>query len=348
MGGMRSSAWVSAWLLLLAGCTSAETAPGSSLGAEPCTPSRAHALDDTLRLHHVQVKSTHNSYHVEPPGNRLQDWDYTMPPLDEQLDAHGVRHFELDIRFDEETQEIAVYHLPIVDEVSTCPTLVACLQVLREWSHTHRGHLPLLVHIEPKHTLPSDAEAHFDLLHRELTSVWPEECIVTPDEVRGAHATLAEAVAAEGFPLLGDVRGRVLFMLLDTGTWREAYTRGRSDIGGRLLFAEGDAGEPFAAVRREDGPIEGGAAIGAAVRAGMLVRTRADSGSVEPLAGDTTRAEAALASGAHMISTDYPAPGNDKDYTFDIPGGTPARCNPVTAPGSCTPEALEDPARLAD
>lgn len=29
-----------------------------------------------------------------------------------------------------------------------------------------------------------------------------------------------------------------------------------------------------------------------------------------------------------------------------MPGGTPARCDPVTAPPECAPELLENPGRL--
>jgi hypothetical protein len=35
---------------------------------------------------------------------------------------------------------------------------------------------------------------------------------------------------------------------------------------------------------------------------------------------------------------------NGLAYVVQIPDGTPARCNPVTAPADCTPLALEDPA----
>jgi hypothetical protein len=48
------------------------------------------------------------------------------------------------------------------------------------------------------------------------------------------------------------------------------------------------------------------------------------------------------------VSTDYeqPDPKLGNGYVT-IPGGTPARCDPVTAPPDCTPSDVEDPARLA-
>jgi hypothetical protein len=30
-------------------------------------------------------------------------------------------------------------------------------------------------------------------------------------------------------------------------------------------------------------------------------------------------------------------------YVVEIPGGTPARCNPITAPAECASEDIEDP-----
>ena len=43
------------------------------------------------------------------------------------------------------------------------------------------------------------------------------------------------------------------------------------------------------------------------------------------------------------IFTDYPPPKGEVDYVFEIPGGTPSRCNPRTAPPDCTPAMIESP-----
>jgi hypothetical protein len=60
------------------------------------------------------------------------------------------------------------------------------------------------------------------------------------------------------------------------------------------------------------------------VAAGYIVRTRADADTVESRTGDTALREAALASGAQFVSTDYPVPDPDfTDYFVQIPGGTP-------------------------
>jgi hypothetical protein len=110
----------------------------------------------------------------------------------------------------------------------------------------------------------------------------------------------------------------------------------------------GDLDAPFAAYHSMNDPVSGGDAIRAVVAAGHLVRTRADSDSEEPNALNYDRAEAALASGAQFISTDYPFPGDDESYGFTIPGGTPSRCNPISAPAECTSADIEDPVLLAE
>jgi hypothetical protein len=91
-------------------------------------------------------------------------------------------------------------------------------------------------------------------------------------------------------------------------------------------------------------PIGDADAIAAALAAGHLVRTRSDSDGTEARAGDAGPRDAAIASGAHFVSTDFPVPHPDTGYVVEMPGGTPSRCNPVAAPPECTSLAIEDPA----
>jgi len=71
-----------------------------------------------------------------------------------------------------------------------------------------------------------------------------------------------------------------------------------------------------------------------------MVRTRADADLSELSANDHTRLRAALDSGAHMISTDAPTKTDRYEYWVDIVGGTPSRCNPISATSSCRAEDL--------
>ena len=72
--------------------------------------------------------------------------------------------------------------------------------------------------------------------------------------------------------------------------------------------------------------------------AGYLIRTRTDSPTGDARTGSTERREAAIASGAHYLSSDYyiedPALGTG--YVVVVED----RCNPVTAPPDCDPAEL--------
>jgi hypothetical protein len=88
-----------------------------------------------------------------------------------------------------------------------------------------------------------------------------------------------------------------------------------------------------------------GMAVTTAAQAGYIVRTRAfNVGDAQD--DDYSSVAPALASGGHIISTDIPAPVPEYEQHLTIPGGTPSRCNPVTAPVECTSLAIEDPSAL--
>jgi len=152
------------------------------------------------------------------------------------------------------------------------------------------------------------------------------------------------ALETDGWPTLGDSRGKLLLWLLEIGDYRSAYTHGDTSLDGRLMFVKSDLDHPYGAILIRDDPVGDAAEIRDGVLQRFLVRTRADGGGVEAEAGDTCRFDAALDSGATFISTDYAVPEPGMDYDITIPDGTPSRCNPVTAPGECTSEAIEEPA----
>ncbi len=95
---------------------------------------------------------------------------------------------------------------------------------------------------------------------------------------------------------------------------------------------------------KRNNPLGGIEEIQDLVSRGYIVRTRADADTLEARFGMTTRRDAALASGAQFVSTDYPVPNPDfgTGYFVEIPDGAPARCNPVNAPAGCRNGALED------
>jgi hypothetical protein len=327
------------FVALLVGCGS-DGGENETSGPQPKPFS--YPKDQELALNQLQLKASHNSYHIAGE-NPLSAIAYTHAPLRTQLDEQGVRGFELDTFFIEENDRFEVFHLFGLDEGTTCRLLSDCLKQLLAWSNSNPGHHPLLVQIEPKSPLTADPEALFQKLDAEILGVWPRDRVITPDDVQGAAPTLREAIVTNGWPKLGEVRGKILFFLDDGGAFREGYTHGGQDLAGRVLFANSQPGAAYEATYVLNDPVGDAGEIAAALADNFIVRTRCDSDNEEPLAGDTGKRDAALATGAQIVSTDYPAPVSGVDYVVEIPGGTPSRCNPVTAPATCTSTDIENP-----
>lgn len=337
---MRTSVLAASALWFSLGCSTVDAPPA------PMGKPYHYPLDGVLRLSDVQVRGTHNSYHVDTHGGSVEAWAYTHAPLTEQLDRLGIRQIELDVFYDEQ-DGLQVMHVPFLDTGTRCKQFSDCLSEIRRFSDAYPGHFPIYVQIEPKADIPdADLESFFAKLEGEILAAFPRERVLTPDEVKGDSPSLREALRTRGWPLLSSLRGRVFFAFDTTGPLRTAYTHRLADLRGRLLFVDSAPTDPFAGVSVLNDPQDpaGVMAIDKAVRAGLLVRSRADADTKEARVGDTSRGAVALSSGAHFISTDYPETVSGFSYHFEVPGGKPARCNPVTAPKDCTPLALEDPA----
>ncbi len=301
--------------------------------------------------------------------------DYWHRPIAEQLDA-GARQVELDPVFDPDgafadplgarmlaaqgimvpvsdratmaKPGIKVLHQSDIDYRSSCLTLVACLEQVKAWSDANREHTPILIMINPKHTpiswpgatpvKPFGKDA-LDLLDRDILSVFPRERVVTPDEVRGTHATLREGAMAGGWPTLGEARGRVMFVIDDAPPRWKHYADGHPSLKGRVAFvnAHNAPDAPEAAIFVSNEPVRDFDLIQQRVAQGFIVRTRADADTREARTGDTSRREKAFASGAQYVTTDYIWPDErfGTGFTVRLPGNAAARCNPVNALESC-------------
>jgi hypothetical protein len=305
--------------------------------------------------------------------------EYGHSPLPEQFDHEGVRQIELDVFADPDGGLYAgrpaltalglpnptppellepgfkVLHIQDVDFNSSCLTLVLCLRQVKAWSDSHPRHLPIAILVELKEgaipdpfnlgfvTPPVVGGPELDELDAEIRSVFSEDEMITPDDVRGSHATLEEAVLAGDWPTLRDATGKVLFMMDNGGDKRDLYRAGRPSLEGRVLFTNATPGSPDAAFVKMNEPVGHVGEIQDLVRAGYVVRTRADEPTIQARSGDTTMRDAALASGAQWVSTDYPVPGRSiwSDYVATIPDGAPARCNPLNTGPRCRNAALE-------
>lgn len=356
--------------------------------------SGAYPKDGQLRLNHIQVVGSHNSYHVQPKPDLfaaitafappLADaWEYTHPPLPEQFSDQGVRQIELDVFADPagglyasrgatdlltgdgasgipelDLPGLKVLHVQDLDFESTCWTFVDCLEEVRDWSRAHPGHVPLTILVEAKDS-PIDAPfetvvpLRFDAIQlaaidEEIRSVFDPEHLLTPDDVRGDAETLEQAIVQGGWPTLGESRGRILFALDNGGSVKQEYVAGHPSLRNRVMFVSAEPGEDEAAFVKLNGAEGSFDRIQELVAAGFIVRTRADSDTQQARTGDTTTRDRALESGAQFVSTDYPVPNPDfgTGYFVEMPGGMPARCNPVSAPAGCEAIDIENPEAL--
>jgi hypothetical protein len=333
----------------------------------------------THNSYHAGIAPSEAKLFLDRNPQVYQSLEYRHAPLDQQF-AAGVRQIELDIFADSEGGRYAhpkgpdavtaanlpkdpefdpeglmkkpgfkVMHLQDFDYRSTCQQLVACLKIVRAWSHSNPKHVPIFILLETKQSdLPPQyhattpekfTSATFDALDAEIRSVFSPNEMITPDQVRGKHATLEEAVLHHDWPTLDAARGKVIF-LMDQRPVGPVYLEGHPSLKNRLIFTNAEPGQPDCAfTEQNDGAQE---TIAALVRKGYLVRTRTDADTKQARTNDTSRREIALASGAQLLSTDYPAsePSQWTGYSVGLPGGAVARCNPVDAPPTCSNQMI--------
>jgi len=248
---------------------------------------------------------------------------------------------------------IKIMHIPDFDYNTNCDTFVLCLQQVKSWSDQHRDHVPITINLELKQSDPNvvaaggvqsppwDAAA-LDGVDREIRSVFPENRLLTADDVRKPGLTLEQSVLTKGWPMLDSVRGQVLFYFDNggAGAIRDLYRAGKPNLEGRAAFTRGPEGEPDAAITQVNDPRGANQAeIQRLVSKGYLIRTRSDEPMATIKENDVSRVGIALASGAQVVTTDFPVVGMaaryDSDFVADLPGDDPVRCNPVTAPNWC-------------
>ncbi len=306
--------------------------------------------------------------------------EYEHPELEVQFAEQGIRQIELDVFADPEGGRYfqrkgflavgmdpdsnipellepgyKVLHVQDIDFATTCLTLIGCLEEVRSWSDANPSHLPIAILIEGKSdaipdplglgfTVPLQFTTELlDDLDAEILSVFDRDRLITPDDLRGSYDTVEEAALAGAWPTLEQARGKVYALFNNGGADRQAYLAGRPNLEGRVMFTTASPGQPDAAFVQIGDPRGANLArIQELVAQGYLVRTRSDVPTIEARSGDTTRRDAALASGAQFVSTDYAWESPfGSGYQVAIPDGSPARCNPVNAPDGCRSSLLE-------
>ncbi len=296
---------------------------------------------EEIRLNHLRMKGTHNSYHVKTPGVSTLDPgnNYTHAELDVQADRLGVRQFELDVHYIP-GMGLRVYHTTL-DPSTNCEGFAGCMSVLLNWSTANPQHAPLWLFIEPKN-LPLVVEEIdiLEMIQAEIAATWPADRTITPADVQGDAENLRTAITSDGWPTLDESRGKALFVLLDKTEIRDLYIERNPTLENQTMFAIVEENHSLASVISFVNPDTHGDRLRDASAMGFMVRTRSDEATIEAQEQNYTRLEHALQTGANFITTDFP--GNDGDANFAIwLSEGPVMCNSQTAPNHCQTRDVE-------
>ena len=307
------------------------------------------AAEAGAKINAMHVLGSHNSYRPALDadslaylrtvlGDRSAGVEYGHPAIAAQLDL-GLRQLEFDPYADSQGGRFAgayasdparfavmsapgakVLHVPVVDARTHCLTLTNCFTQVADWSSRHPDHAMIVLFVNTKDdsfdnpALPKVepfTDATLSEIDRSAIAAFGRDHLVTPDDVRGDFTSLREAVKAGHWPTQTSARGKVLLILdsgpATAGRYREAHP----SLKGRVMFGLYDAAEPEAAVFNIQNPKTDEARIRDLVAQGFLVRTRSDADTKEARTHDLTRLEAAVRSGAQIISTDYYAGAPD-------------------------------------
>ena len=297
------------------------------------------------------------------PAKQLQ---YSHVPIVEQLGLYGMRSLEIDIHHDPEggryyhrrgnflgwkkaesgVEELKlpghkVFHIADVDYNTHYYTFRDVLFEVKKWSDRHPRHLPIYILVEPKEDSPGDHVRAFGLVptlkfdslawamaDADIHAVFGENMkqVFTPDELRGEFSSLREAIMERGWPKLGEMRGRIVFIIHSNVRHADKYAEHHPSFRGRPMFAQSKADREHAAFIKLDNPFD--PAVVEHVQMGFMVRTRTDTPGYEARRNDTTMREAAFNSGAQILSTDYYRPDPRlSDFQVKFPERTVAKLN---------------------
>lgn len=270
----------------------------------------------TLRLNEIQMLASHNSY--KKMGSSIGKFfvglgdsfaearalRYEHDTLTNQLNV-GIRSFELDLRY--RRGDFEVVHVPLVDNSSHVPKLKLGLEEIKLWSDNNPNHIPIIVLFELKNDwmMLDPALKDFDdqalqLLDQLLIDTFSDK-LITPQDVIGSHSSLREAITTDGWPLLSDTLGKIIFVL-HPGKYTTPYYQMDPTFVNMVMFPAANISninQPYASFVVHNNPsIE---EINPLVEQNFIVRTRIDSN----LDYENQRKTEGILSGAQLLTSDF-------------------------------------------
>lgn len=308
----------------------------------------AAELEAGIKFNELSFLGTHNSYQTSAIEETKKLYDslstltfgiynpdaieFESETLTDQLNC-GLRSFEMDIETFERDGEISFtcMHSPYFEMSTSCYDFSLALKEISMWSDNNPNHLPLTIIIEPKKTfLPLENMKFFNIDYAlaldETLKVNLGEKLFTPADMLRDYESFGEMRAADDWCKVKDMLGKVV-VLLHEGEVTEEYIAVDSSVKSQAMFPmlrEKDIDRDCASFILSNKPEElleiSEDVIG---EKKIMVRTRADK------FGQITdeRRENAFASGANIISTDYPVRTDSEygDYIVTFSGNTTVR-----------------------
>lgn len=359
-------------LLVFAGCAPSEQRPSFDdlrlHEVQLIATHNSYKLEGDSGIDHVMLLTGYREDHRYDAAALKYRLAYHHLPLDVQFDL-GIRSIELDVHADPHggayaepggykamakfgiepntpfdpqgvmhTPGFKVLHVPDWDFMSSCLTLDQCLTTMRSWSEQHPTHFPILVRINIKEkTMPVIADAYpptvvpkfsaetFRALDAQIIDTLGSDRVLLAEEIRGT------------WPTVGATRGKFIFSLLGGQRFAQRYLDALDDAQPQLMLTRSrDAAHPplesFSQAKLRSGAKPS--------RPDALVFARTETRETrEARENDTSLRDAAFASRANVLITDFPTPDpRFSDYRVRFPDRTFVRPHPSRSRGALRAE----------
>lgn len=305
-------------------------------------------LEAGMKFNEMSFLGTHNSYQTAPIEETRELFrsfealsfgiynseaiEFYSETLTQQLNC-GLRSFEIDIETFDRDGDISFtcMHSPYFEMSTSCYDFSLALKEIALWSDNNPGHLPITIIIEPKSVfLPLEDMKFFSfdyaLALDETLREGLGDKLFTPADMLRDYESFGEMRAADDWCEVKDMLGKVVVLLHDCGA-TEDYIAIDESVKTQAMFPmlrEGDADRDCASFILCNKPEQllkiKDEVIG---EKKIMVRTRADSFA----SATDKRRDDAFASGANIISTDYPVRTDNgkNDYVVTFGGSATVR-----------------------
>lgn len=301
------------------------------------------ALDGGLKFNELRYIATHNSYQTEAVDEYKKIFknlseltfgliseksgEFVSPTVTEQLN-NGIYSLEIDVETFDRDGEISFtcMHSPTLDMTTSCYDFSLLLKEISMWSDNNPNHLPITIIIEPKSLfIPLEDMKFFNLDYAmafdEALRAGLGDKLFTPADMLRDYESFGAMRAADDWCEVKDMLGKVLILLHDCNV-TEKYIKTDPTLKSQAMFPmlrEEDTDRDCASFLLINDPDEAFELSEEIIKNGkFVVRTRADQFT----GVSQENREFALASGAQIVSTDYPVKSDlqEGDYYLAFNG----------------------------